>query len=96
MGTFSGKKFSNAHSTAIDAAVPVIKMADQMPEVSKISLGYIQPIRGGGPGVRRIKTDSETEAACIKVTVRGGTSIQELRIYTNDKQAVLTALSELG
>lgn len=96
MGTLSGNKFSNAHSTAIDAAIVVVRAVEQLDCVSKISLGYIQPIRGGGPGKRRLKIDAESELACVKVMARGGTSIQELRIYTSNKAEVIAVLENLN
>jgi hypothetical protein len=86
MGTHSGGKFSNAHSTAIQAAEPLLKFAIKSPEVSKISLGFIRSIKSNGTNLHRIKIDS-SERACLKITVRGGISAQELRLYTKDTTA---------
>jgi hypothetical protein len=80
MGSRSGGKFSSSHSTLIEAAEPLVRFANKLPEVSKISLGFIRSIRGNGTNLHRTKYDL-SEQACLKVTVRGGISIQELRLY---------------
>lgn len=92
MGNYSGGKFSNAHSTAIDAAVPLLKFLKKSPLVTKISLGFISPMRGSSTAMRTIKIDTDSEAACIKVTVRGGTALQEIRVYTPEKEKLATEI----
>ncbi|CAN5150588.1 hypothetical protein BH11PAT4_BH11PAT4_6370 [soil metagenome] len=80
MGSRSGGKFSSSHSTLIEAAEPLVTFVNRLPEVSKISLGFIRSIRGNGTNLHRTKYDI-SEKACLKATVRGGISIQELRFY---------------
>lgn len=79
MGSFSGGKFSKAHSTAIEAAEPLLAVAAKLPEVTKISLGFIKVIKGNGTNLHRFKYT--VEPACLKVVVRGGISVQEIRLY---------------
>jgi uncharacterized membrane protein len=92
MGSYSGSKFSASHSTAIAAADPLIRFSLQHHEVSKISLGFIKSIRANGTNLHRYKF--AIEKACIKVTVRGGISIQEIRLYTKDPSSLATDLEK--
>lgn len=93
MGNYSGGKFSNAHSTLISAAEDIVKKANSLPEVSKISLGFIRSIKGNGTNLHRIKYDL-SEPACLKLTVRGGISLQELRFYTASPSELAVKLQE--
>ena len=94
MGTYSGGKFSSSHSTAIEAVEPLLKFVSANPDVSKISLGFIRSIRGNGTNLHRMKIDATTETACIKVTVRGGISVQEIRIYTPERTQLSKQIRE--
>lgn len=96
MGNYSGGKFSNAHSTAIDAAVPLLKFFKNSPLVTKISLGFISPMRGSSTAKRTIKIDGESESACLKITVRGGTALQEIRVYTPDKKQLAAEIQTMS
>ncbi len=93
MGSYSGGKFSTSHSTLISAAEGIVKKANSLPEVSKISLGFIRSIKGNGTNLHRIKYDL-SEPACLKLTVRGGISIQELRFYTTSPRELAAKLQE--
>lgn len=93
MPHLAGGKFSGSHSTIIEAAIPVAKAAAKLACVSKIALGVIKRIKGRAVA-KRLKI-TELDAGLL-VTVRGSKSIQELYIYTNDRerttQTILAAL----
>lgn len=73
-----GGKITSSHSTIIDAALPVIRAAEEMTEVSKIAIGFI---KAGIPnGQSRIKFNPITGG--LRVQVRGNNCTQELFIYT--------------
>lgn len=90
MPHLSGGKITGSHSTVIDAAVDVVKRAIKLPEVSKISLGIIKQARGGR-GATSVKFVHEPTG--LRLTVRGNTSVQLVRIYTGTPERVEKALS---
>jgi Predicted metal-binding protein (DUF2103) len=84
-GARSGGKYTGSHTTVVPGAAIIADIADQCAYVTKIALGYI---KGGLPpakGLRRIKILVDTGS--LLVTVRDNISQQELRVYTNDKEA---------
>ena len=81
---------TRSHTSLIEAALPVVKKASQMPEVSKISLGIIKQINIGKP---RIKFSTITGG--IKAVIRGNASIQEIFIYTKESDLVSDTLDKL-
>ena len=92
MSKYSGEMFAGSHSTAIDAADPIIQEALRRPEVSKIVLGLIQSGKhGGNPGLKTVDIDNG-----LKCTVRGSTGIQTLFIYTSDRHATASALQAVA
>jgi hypothetical protein len=88
MGTFAGGKITRSHSTAIEAAEPIIRAAERQPEVSKIALHRI--VSGTKNGQHGLKFAPINGG--LKVTVRGPRSLQELFIYTSDPERTKTAL----
>ena len=78
MPHISASKLTRSHTTIIDAAVDVVKLAQKMPEVTKISLGVIKS--GLPSGVRRIKC--KPIQGGLQVSVRGTNSKQDLYMYT--------------
>lgn len=88
MAKYAGEKFAGSHTTAIDAADPIIEEALRRPEVNKIVLGLIKSGKqGGNPGLKTVDIDHG-----LKCTVRGNTGIQELYVYTSDRHATASAL----
>lgn len=83
-GHLSGGKYTASHTTVIDAALLPAQAAARLECVSKISLGLIKTLRNGPPAIKF----TEECAGCLLVKVRGVSSIQELRVYTSDKDAV--------
>ncbi len=89
----SGRKITASHTTVIDAATLVVDYAKSHRHVTKISLGFITPLRSSG-GIKRLKIKSED--ACLHVIVRGNTSKQQLRIYTKQKDLLATDLTQFA
>lgn len=79
-GHLSGGKYTASHTTVIDAALLPAQAAARLPCVTKISLGLIKTLRNGPPAIKF----AEDCAGCVLVKVRGGSSIQEIRVYTTD------------
>ena len=75
---FPKDKITGSHSSAIEAAIPVLKKADKIDEVTKISLGIIKVINRANN--RSIKFSPIIGG--IRAVVRGNISIQEIYIYT--------------
>lgn len=73
-------KMGGRHTALIDAAKPVVRSAQKMPEVKKISAGFIK--HNIGTGKHRIKIKEMVGG--LVLDVRGSVSIQEIRVYTSD------------
>lgn len=88
----SGGKYTGSHTTLIPAAQIACDIADALPEVAKISPGFIKAGLKSANGHRRIKLIDENEH-CILLSVRDNTSHQEVHVYVKDIQAARTAIS---
>ncbi|MBV9851870.1 MAG: hypothetical protein JO250_19560 [Armatimonadetes bacterium] len=89
-GHLSGGKFTASHTTVIEAAAAPAQAAAQLECVSKVSLGLIKTLKNGPPAIKFL----DEGPGCLLVRVRGTRSIQEVRVYTSDKeqtQAVMEA-----
>lgn len=89
MPHLAGKKYSGRHTTVIDAAVAPLRVAEQLECVTKIVLGVVQQIKGN-PVAKKIKIDQV--AAGLRVKIRGSKTIQEVYIYTSDREATIQAI----
>jgi len=87
-GHLSGGKYTASHTTVIDAALLPAQAAARLACVSKISLGLIKTLRDGPPAMKF----TEERTGCLLVKVRGVSSIQEIRVYTTDKDAAENAM----
>ncbi len=74
-----GNKYTTSHTTAIDAASPILDFAEKSLLVDKIVLGIIKTLKNG---TKRMKTSHEE--ACLFAKVRGNRAIQEFRFYTKE------------
>ncbi len=83
-GHLSGGKFTASHTTVIDAAAAPARAAERLPCVSKVSLGLIKSLHNGPPALKF----TDAGQGCLLVKVRGVRSLQEIRVYTTDKDAV--------
>lgn len=77
MATFAGEKFSKKHTTAIDIAEDIIQKANNLPEVSKITLSYIKGQAKSG-SARQLKFIPVKTG--LKMKVAGPTGGQEIYI----------------
>ncbi len=82
MPHISASKLTRSHTTIIDAAIAVVKLAQKMPEVTKIALGVIKPNLPSGQ--KRVKC--KPIQGGVQVTVRGTNSKQDLYVYTDQPQ----------
>ena len=87
-GHLSGGKYTASHTTVIEAALLPAQAAARLACVTKISLGLIKTLRNGPPAIKF----TEECAGCLLVKVRGVSSIQEIRVYTTDKEAAEEAM----
>jgi len=79
----TGKKISKSHTTLIEAAIPIAKALEKMPEVKKIAFGKIpKPINNGR---HHLKIDNEPNGG-LRLTVRGNRSIQTIYVSTSDSE----------
>jgi len=90
MPNLAGGKYAHRHSSVTMTAFRPIKAAAALICVNKIALGVITPI-GNGPVLIKFMDESPT---CLLAKVRGPRSIQEIRIYTSDKEAVQQAMQK--
>jgi hypothetical protein len=74
----SRDKITRSHTTSIEAVKPFLQFAKSHPEITKISLGIIKPIKTSPS--RRIKTTPEP--ACLLIHIRGVRAIQTIRFFT--------------
>lgn len=87
----ASKKTSGSHTSRIDAAESVIKLASQLDCVSKIVLGVIKHVKS--PPVGKSIKISDIPAG-IRVKIRGPKSVQELFIYTNNRQLTTSEITQ--
>lgn len=87
-GHLQGGKFTASHTTVIDAARGPAVAAERLECVSKVSLGLIKKLPNGATGIK-FSDEGET---CLLVKVRGRAYLQEVRVYTTDKQQVKEAM----
>jgi hypothetical protein len=86
-----GGKITASHQTITDAASEVINKAMATAEVTKVSLGIIKHIGGGGR--RSIKF--LPIPAGTKAVVRGSGSVQEIYLYTESPALVQEKLLKI-
>lgn len=83
-GHLSGGKYTTSHTTVIDAASRPAQAAAQLECVTKVSLGLIKSLKNGPPAIKFL----DEGPGCLLAKVRGARALQEIRIYTHDKQQV--------
>lgn len=92
MPKIAGRKFTKSHTTCIDSAVPIVKAAEKLDLVSKISLGIINSCKGGTSAQ---KTKISIIEAGLFIKVRGSTSVQDIYIFTKDPKDVKNYLENI-
>ncbi len=88
-GHLSGGKYTTSHTTVIEVAEMPARAAAGLECVSKVSLGLIKTLRNGPPAIKF----TDEGPGCLLVKVRGVSSLQEVRVYHKDKNAVVVAMS---
>lgn len=83
-----GGKFTASHTTVIDAARAPAVAAERLDCVSKVSLGLIKKLPNGTPSIK-FSDEGET---CLLAKIRGTAYLQEVRVYTSDKQQTKEAM----
>lgn len=86
----SGGKYAGSHTSVIELGAWICDFAYKLPEVYRLSLGYISMSSSGG-GIRKIKIVDETGGVLLVVNQPG--SAQEIRIYTNNRQTTKEAIA---
>ncbi len=81
----SGGKFSGSHTTVIPAAALIADISNDLPEVTKIALGFIKAGLASVGGQRRVKITKRE--GNILLSIRDNASHQELIVYSSNIQA---------
>lgn len=76
----AGGKMGGRHTTVIDASKPVIDYLLKHAAVTNIIAGRIKTGIGAAP--QRLKL--REESGCLLIMVRGGASIQEIRVFSSE------------
>lgn len=88
----SGGKYTGNHTTLIPLACTTCDIASNIPEVTKITLGFIKAGLKSVGGQRRVKFTDENPHT-ILLSVRDNASHQEIRVYVTDIQEARTTIA---
>lgn len=88
----SGGKFTGNHTTLIPTACEVCDIASRVPEVTKITPGFIKAGLKSVAGQRRVKFTDENPHT-ILLSVRDNASHQEVRVYVTNIQEARTTIA---
>lgn len=89
----NGGKFNGNHTTLIPVAIIVADLAATLPEVTKVSPGFIKSGIRSANVQRRVKLATE-KTGVILLSIRDHTSHQELHVYTKNSQKTLLAIAK--
>lgn len=87
----AGSKITRSHTSFIEEVAPLLRVAERLPLISKISLGIIKKVPRG-QGIHRLKF--RTIVGGLKITIRGTAVVQEIYVYTTEPDTVKDLLSE--
>ncbi|MEI6627675.1 MAG: hypothetical protein WCL61_03705 [bacterium] len=90
MPHISGKKVARSHSSVIEEAMPIIRHALKLPNISKVVNSQIAVIEKGPP---RIKI--KPVLAGLELMVRGKFCRQKFFIYTADIESITIELERV-
>jgi len=91
-GHRQGGKITGSHTTVIPAAEKVVDFLQRHNDVNKISVGFIvHGIKSAKHTIKVMKTDTG-----LLLKVRGSASIQEIRVYTKNKEVVISSIKEFS
>lgn len=88
----SGGKYTGNHTTLIPLAAIACDIASAIPEVTKITPGFIKAGLKSVSGQRRVKIVDEN-SHCIFLSVRDNNSHQEIYVYVTDIQEARTTIA---
>lgn len=77
------KKITKSHTTAIDAAEPILNNSLKSPYITKIVLGIIKKTKRNSPKRLKLK---ETNTG-FEISVRGNLYIQTVFVFCDNKKA---------
>lgn len=80
------------HTTVIDAAEPIVRHAVSLEAVDRVTPGFIRT------GIKKLRSHQSKvklthQDGCVLLQIRGNISVQEVRVYTKDTQAVLESIA---
>lgn len=87
----SGGKYSGNHTTLTPLAATVCDIANVIPQVTKISPGYLKGGQRSVSGQRRVKITRKARE--VLLSVRDTTSHQEVHVYADDIQEAALAIA---
>ncbi len=90
--TRSGGKYCSSHTTIIPAAGVVSDIAHELPEVTKIQIGFIKAGLKSANGQRRVKISNKDYS--ILLSIRDNTTFQEIIVYSTDIQKTKLAIAK--
>ncbi len=88
-----GGKFAGSHSTYTEISCKLADAANDLPEVTKISSGFIRSGLKSVNGQRRVKLVAKN-THCILATVRDNITCHEVWIYVSNMAAAMTNLAD--
>lgn len=88
----AGGKFSGNHTTLTDLAAILADIAVKLPDVRKISPGFIRMNEGTGRAERRVKF-IDKDGGGVLLKIRQNCSVQEVFIMTDDSHKIKLALA---
>lgn len=74
----AGGKYTSSHTTCTEASAQIADIANALPEVNKIALGYLH--NGVKSGDRRLKIQRDGNVLLLKV--QGSKCVHDIRIFT--------------
>jgi hypothetical protein len=89
-GHRQGGKIGGKHTTIIPVAEKIVDFLKRNELVQKISVGFIkQGIKSGRHALKIMEMESG-----LLLKIRGTASIQEIRVYTNQKETIQKELKQ--
>lgn len=88
----AGGKYTGNHTTLIPLAATACDIAHRLPEVTKITPGFIGTGNSSSNGTRRVKFTDESPR-CILLSVREKSLHQEVRVYVTNIQEARTTIA---
>jgi hypothetical protein len=89
----SGGKYTGNHTTLIPLASSICDMVHAIPEVKKITPGFIRSGLRSANGNRRVKITQSSDN-CLLFSIRDNSSHQEVRVYVINIQRVKAILEQ--